>query len=582
VLADRVDRRRLLIGLDLARAVVMVAMAAATLAGLGSWVLLALFLVTYTLAAPYRPALTAAMPLLAGERDLAAANALVGTVRQLMTFVGPLAAAGMVLAFESPAGGFVANGASFAVSAYLLAALPQLSRNEAAGPTCAAGRPQAWLRDMGEGWQEVTAHVGLLVITVLVFAMYVVRGAELVLHILLATDRLDLGASGVGLLAGAIGLGAVLALPFIDRVTDTQRPAAVLMLAVASSAVPTALIGSTARVVPVFAALVVVGFGLVVFEALSLVMFQRLARLDTLGRVFGILNSASNGGKLVGALLTPLLVSAFGLRFAFVAIGAAAAAAAVASVPWLRAMERSTHARRPRVGAAGGRTRQRCRRSLQHPPQHWNDWRQRSRTSRCPQAPWSSGRATRPTTCSWCSTASSSVLDGDRPINRMTAGDWFGEIGLLQRRPRTSTVVADTEAAVWRIPGDVFLLSLQEQAAPPAAMLDAVSDRLARSAGRQPTPRVSRDRGRWRGCRPRPCSDAWTGAGPRARTPPRWRWRPATRPSRRLRPPLPAWPAPGRAAPPRRWTPRPRPRGPRDHRRTRPRRRAPCRRRPAP
>jgi CRP-like cAMP-binding protein len=73
------------------------------------------------------------------------------------------------------------------------------------------------------------------------------------------------------------------------------------------------------------------------------------------------------------------------------------------------------------------------------------------------------------------------VHHGDRQINTMGPGDWFGEIGLLGRMPRTATVRAATSATVWRIPGDTFLRALQEEAAPPAALIDAMSDRLARS-----------------------------------------------------------------------------------------------------
>ena len=77
-----------------------------------------------------------------------------------------------------------------------------------------------------------------------------------------------------------------------------------------------------------------------------------------------------------------------------------------------------------------------------------------------------------------------SVLDANRPINKMSAGDWFGEIGLLQRSPRTATVVATSEAVVWRIPGETFLSALGTLAAEPSALLDTMADRLARSASR--------------------------------------------------------------------------------------------------
>jgi hypothetical protein len=101
VLADRVDRRRLLVTLDLARALLMLALAAAAAAGVELSILLAIVFVSYTAAAPYRPALTAALPQVAGESGLATANALLSTVRQLMTFLGPLAGA-VVLRYWSP------------------------------------------------------------------------------------------------------------------------------------------------------------------------------------------------------------------------------------------------------------------------------------------------------------------------------------------------------------------------------------------------------------------------------------------------------------------------------------------------
>jgi CRP-like cAMP-binding protein len=69
------------------------------------------------------------------------------------------------------------------------------------------------------------------------------------------------------------------------------------------------------------------------------------------------------------------------------------------------------------------------------------------------------------------------VYDGDRRINGVGPGEWFGEIGLLQQRARTASVVAATTATVWRIPGETFLSALQDMASEPTALMDVMAER---------------------------------------------------------------------------------------------------------
>src|SRR5262249_57137080 len=90
VVAARHDRRRLLVTLDAARAVLMVTLAWITSSGGGPAPVLLIVLLTYVLATPYRPAITAGIPFVVGEGDASAANALDGVIRQVATFLGPL------------------------------------------------------------------------------------------------------------------------------------------------------------------------------------------------------------------------------------------------------------------------------------------------------------------------------------------------------------------------------------------------------------------------------------------------------------------------------------------------------------
>ena len=59
---------------------------------------------------------------------------------------------------------------------------------------------------------------------------------------------------------------------------------------------------------------------MVVFEVVVVVTVQRITPPSALGRVFGAINGASNSGKLLGALVAPALVAAFGVEGALIVV----------------------------------------------------------------------------------------------------------------------------------------------------------------------------------------------------------------------------------------------------------------------
>jgi len=499
VLVDRVDRRVLLVGLDLARAVLVVGVALSASAGVGLALLFGGVLGCYTLAAPYRPALTAALPVVAGERDLASANAIVGTVRQLMTFIGPVVGA-IVVHWSSPTAGFLVNAGSFALAALLIGRVRELE-----GPRVATGRRLAshraeWMRDAAGGWREMVRTRGLTVIAVVVFAMYAARGAELVLYALVAGERLGLGSTGIGVLTGAVGLGAVVALPAVQRLAAADRPDLVLLASVATSALPIALLGFTRSPVAACAALVVVGAGVVVFEVVSVLLLQRLARRSALGRVFGLVGTVSNAGKLIGAVVAPVLVDAIDLPRTLMAVGGVIGLVGVAAAPGLISLATSTRQDRLRLrpivevlgslrlfDGASGLVLERLAGSLVT---------ERVEAGRVVMAEGD------PADDLFV------VLEGDldvtaegRQVNDLHANDWFGEIGLLNRWRRTATVTTATPTVLWRIPGNEFLAALQDLSGAPEALLDVMADRLANTGHIEPRPTVTVEKAARRGFR---------------------------------------------------------------------------------
>ena len=71
------------------------------------------------------------------------------------------------------------------------------------------------------------------------------------------------------------------------------------------------------------------------------------------------------------------------------------------------------------------------------------------------------------------------------PVSKMGPGSAFGEIALIDRRPRTATVTAQSEVKAYGLP--VFVFRPFVEARPQVAwkMLEAMADRLAIAENRQ-------------------------------------------------------------------------------------------------
>ena len=89
VIADRLDRRRLMVMLDLARALLMVPLV--VVIAIDGPVIVAAVITFFAgmMGSAYRPAVVASTPRIVGEADLAPANALESILNQVTSFIGP-------------------------------------------------------------------------------------------------------------------------------------------------------------------------------------------------------------------------------------------------------------------------------------------------------------------------------------------------------------------------------------------------------------------------------------------------------------------------------------------------------------
>jgi predicted MFS family arabinose efflux permease len=208
VLADRVDRRKLMIVCDLARAVICVAF---LLVGRDTiWLAYVLLPLLAAFAAPFDPAFSAATPNVVDPEDLPAANALNGSLWGTMLAVG--AGLGGIISAEFGADtAFIVNAVSFLVSAALLSSIRRRfseSRKEA------VEHPSA-IEATRETWRFARRDHRVLSLLAVKFGFGAAAGL-LALIPVMAIEVFESGNVGFGILMASRGVGALIG-PFLGH-----------------------------------------------------------------------------------------------------------------------------------------------------------------------------------------------------------------------------------------------------------------------------------------------------------------------------------------------------------------------------
>ena len=318
VLADRFDRRRIMIVSDLARMGLMVLLAAVAAARLP--ILLApLIAATATaFSAPYLPCVAAVTPRVVDDADLPGANAARSAVAGLGIIVGP-ALGGLLLLLGSPAFAFALNAVTFGLSALALLAI----RADGAFATRRApGQPAGLFREIAQGAAALRAHPAALRLVGADIMCSTLYGTQTVLLLIVARG-LGLGAQGYGYLFAAIGVGGLLGTALAGRASRVSRPRLVLAGALLAAGLPTMLLAVTHWPAAAIVLTGLTGMGALLVEIMTDTGLQRMLDEDVFGRAYGLAIPASLGGIVAGSLIAPLLATALGGSGALVAVGGA-------------------------------------------------------------------------------------------------------------------------------------------------------------------------------------------------------------------------------------------------------------------
>lgn len=203
-LADRVDRKLILVSSDLGRMVVIGLMPFVTQA----WQIYGLMFALNALTAFFTPTYQATIPLVTGKDDYGQAIALSGATFELLGVLGP-GLAGGVAALIGARSIFFLDAATFLVSAALILTLPK-SLNAPRDPSENSSATTTW-RDVRDGTARLWGD-GLLRYALLLELVASVAGAlVLVGTVGLVRGNLGLGNVEYGVVMAAFGIGATLA-----------------------------------------------------------------------------------------------------------------------------------------------------------------------------------------------------------------------------------------------------------------------------------------------------------------------------------------------------------------------------------
>ena len=313
-IADRVDRRRIIAGVNLARGAVLAVLAATIAAGAVdiAIVLLALFILG-TAEAFADVASHSLPPQVVARDDLGIANArLTGGFLLTNQLIGPpigafLFSAGMALPFA-------ANAACFALGAWLVTrVVTDLAESAAAR----AGERRHLVEEMVEGVRWLVAHPPMRTLALTIVAFNVTYGAAWSVLVLYAGERLGMDAVGFGLLTTAMAIGGIVGTASYGRLERRFSLADIMRVGLLIETGTHVVLALTTSPVIALATMVVFGGHAFVWGTTSTVVRQRAVPDELLGRVTGVYTVGVIGGMVVGTPIGGLLARTFGITAPF-------------------------------------------------------------------------------------------------------------------------------------------------------------------------------------------------------------------------------------------------------------------------
>jgi len=322
VVADRVDRRRMIAVVNLARAAVLAVLAATILGDVVNIgvVLGSLFLLgtTETFADVGGASL---LPRLVRREDLGIANSrLQGAVLLTNQLVAPpigalLFAVGMALPF-------VADAAGFALGAILVMRIVYTQGRGTgvaaeAGVGAAKAESRNWRADMAEGLRWLLAHAPMRTLALTIIAFNVTFGAAWSVLVLYAQERLGMNEVGFGLITTAMAIGGIIGTVSYGRLERRFSLANIMRVGLLIETATHLVLALTTVPAVALVTFVVFGAHAFVWGTTATAIRQRAVPDELLGRVTGVYHVGVMAGMVVGTPIGGLLARNYGITAPF-------------------------------------------------------------------------------------------------------------------------------------------------------------------------------------------------------------------------------------------------------------------------
>jgi MFS family permease len=340
VFADLMDRRKLLIYTQAVAGLSALVLGILVLTHVVQvWMVLSLSFVTGCCMALASPSYMALVFDLVGREDLANAIALNSTQFQLARVLGPVFA-GIGFKLFGLAGCFIANGLSF-VFVVVAMMMVKIERPDAGDGAPARSMKQkgVFVADLVAGFRYVAGRprVSMLLLISAVTSLF---GAPYIyMTPVFARDIFHLGETGLAVLMGMAGAGALFGALFLAYLGDFRRKGWFVMGGVLAFSVCLIFFSLSTNLWWSLFFLFALGFGIVCAVAVSNTLLQKLVTDEMRGRVMSMFMLSFIGAMPIGNLIAGAASHRFGVQKTLAAGGliiAIFASIVAASSPRLR------------------------------------------------------------------------------------------------------------------------------------------------------------------------------------------------------------------------------------------------------